>query len=165
MGKFIITNINKLSPKHENMVLPYEYYRYEVTDGKEKYEVGSPNGGNQTVVAFYVIPPGKAGYQFHYHIANEEVFYVVAGKGICETFDGSHAISAGDIVICPAGKNGAHRILNASETENLVYLDVDTNHTPDIAYYPHSRKVGIRTAGGIRDNYSLDEPVGYYDHG
>ncbi len=46
--------------------------------------------------------------------------------------------------------------------ENLVYLDVDTNNTPDIVYYPHSNKVGIRAVGGVHDNYDMDSKVDYY---
>ena len=164
MSKIIITNMNKITPKHQSEHKQYEYYAYEVTDSKEKYEVASPNEGNQTVVAFYTLPPGKSNYPFHYHTTNEEVFYIISGSGILETFDTKQPIIAGDIIICPVGKNGAHKITNISKTENLVYLDVDTNNTPDIAYYPHSNKLGIRAVGGNRDNFSLDSKVDYYDN-
>lgn len=163
MPNIIITNKDKIIPKHQNEHEKYEYYKHEVTDSLEKYEVSNPNEGNQTVVAFYTIPPGKSNYPFHYHITNEEVFYIISGNGILETFNEKYKISPGDIIICSVGKNGAHKITNSSETENLVYLDVDTNNTPDIAYYPHSNKVGIRAAGGIRDNYDLDNKINYYD--
>jgi len=164
MQKIIITNKNKITPKHQNEHEKYEYYKYEVTDSRHKYEVSGPNEGNQTVAAFYELPPGKSGYPFHYHTTNEEVFYIISGVGILETFDEKYKISAGDIIVCPVGKNGAHKITNASETENLVYLDVDTNNTPDIAYYPDSNKLGIRAAGGIRDNFNLDDAIDYYEN-
>lgn len=156
--------MSKIEPKHQNEHEKYEYYKHEVTDSHDKYEVASPNEGNQTVVAFYTLLPGKSNYPFHYHTNNEEVFYVISGKGILETFDDKYQITAGDIIVCPVGKNGAHKIINDSDTENLVYLDVDTNNTPDIAYYPHSNKLGIRAAGGIRDNFSLDDKKDYYDN-
>jgi len=162
MNNIIITNMNKITPKHQCEHNQYEYYEYEVTDSKEKYEVTSPREGNQTVVAFYTLPPGKSNYPFHYHTTNEEVFYIISGNGLLETFNTKQPVIAGDIVVCPVGKNGAHKITNISETENLVYLDVDTNNTPDIAYYPHSNKLGIRAAGGVRDNYSLDSNIDYY---
>ena len=163
MQKIILTSKEKIIPTHRNEHEPYEFYRYEVTDNQYKYEAMSPNEGNQTVAAFYTLPPGKSSCPFHYHTSNEEVFYVISGSGILETFDGKYKISAGDIFVCPIGKNGAHKITNSSETENLVYLDVDTNNTPDIAYYPHSNKVGIRAAGGIRDNYDLSNTINYYE--
>ncbi|MCL1873666.1 MAG: cupin domain-containing protein [Clostridiales bacterium] len=164
MKEIIITNMGKIAPKHENKHKKYEFYKYEVTDSQEKYEVFSPNEGNQTVVAFYALPPGKSAYPFHYHTTNEEVFYVISGNGILETYTENYQITAGDVIVCPVGEKGAHKIMNSSQTENLVYLDVDTNNTPDIAYYPHSNKIGIRAAGGIRDNFSLDGKIGYYDN-
>ena len=163
MKRIIIANMNKITPKHTSEHGKYEYYKYEVTDSREKYEVANPDEGNQTVVAFYTLPPGKSNYPFHYHTTNEEVFYVIAGNGILETFDEKYPITVGDIIVCPVGKSGAHKIVNTSETENLVYLDVDTNNTPDIAYYPRSNKIGIRAKGGIHDNYKADEKVDYYD--
>jgi len=159
----IITNMDKITPSHHQHK-QYEYHKHEVTDSRQKYEVASPREGNQTVVAFYTLPPGKSSYPFHYHSTNEEVFYIISGNGIVETFDAKHAVAAGDIMVFPAGKNGAHKITNSSETEDLVYLDVDTNNTPDIAYYPHSNKLGIRAAGGVHDNYRLDSKVDYYDN-
>ena len=163
MKDIIITSRNKITPRRQSEHAKYEYYKYDITDSRDKYEVTSPNEGNQTIVAFYRIPPGKSNYPFHYHTTNEEVFYVISGNGILETFDNKHPITAGDIIVCPVGKNGAHKITNASETEDLIYLDVDTNNTPEIAYYPHSNKIGIRAAGGIRDNYGLDNTKDYYE--
>jgi len=163
MKEIIITSKEKIMPKHQNEHGKYEYYKYEVTDSREKYEVVSPNEGNQTVAAFYMVPPGKSNYPFHYHTTNEEVFYIISGNGLLETIDEKYAIKTGDIIVCPVGKKGAHKITNVSEIENLVYLDVDTNNTPDIAYYPHSNKIGIRASGGIHYNYDLDNRKDYYE--
>ena len=163
MSEIIITRFDKIAPNHHNEHEKYEYYRREVTDRRHKYEVASPKEGNQTVVAFYTIPPGKSNYPFHYHTANEEVFYIISGDGILETADGARTITAGDIIVCPAGPRGAHKITNSSTEMDLVYLDVDTNNTPDIAFYPRANKVGIRAAGGVRDNFDLGSKVGYYD--
>jgi len=148
MNEIIITNMEKISPKHHEHN-QYEYYSYEIER-------------NKTVTGFYTLPPGKSNYPFHYHITNEEVFYVISGNGILETFNENYKIAAGDIIVCPVGKDGAHKITNTSETENLVYLDVDTNITPDIVYYPHSNKLGVR-APGIYDNFNLDNKTDYYD--
>jgi len=52
----------------------------------------------------------------------------------------------------------------ASKHENKHKKYGFYNNTPDIAYYPHSNKIGIRAAGGIRDNFSLDGKIGYYDN-
>ena len=164
MSEIIITNMNKIAPTYQNKHEKYEFYKYAVTESVQKYEVASPREGNQTVTAFYSLPPGKSSYPFHYHTVNEEVFYIISGSGVVETFDGEHSVTAGDIMVFPAGKAGAHKLTNTSETENLVYLDVDTNKTPEIAYYPHSNKVGIRAVNGMRDNFDLGDTVDYYDN-
>lgn len=158
----IITNINKLNPKHNEKHTQYEFDKYAVTDSGMKYEVTGAFQGNQSVVAFYSIPPGKSNYPFHYHTTNEEVFYIIKGEGILETISGETRVSAGDVFVCPVGEKGAHKLTNASSTDDLVYLDVDTNNTPDIAFYPHSNKIGIRAAGGIRHNFDLDSNVDYF---
>jgi uncharacterized cupin superfamily protein len=148
MKDIIITNMEKITPEHHEHN-SFEYYRYEVER-------------NQTVTAFYTIPPGKMNYPLHYHLANEEVFYIISGTGVLETTSEKYPIKTGDVIVCPIGDKGAHRITNTSETENLVYLDVDTYIRPEVVYYPHSNKVGIRAAG-ISDNYSVDSNKDYYD--
>lgn len=162
MGKLIITNMDRLVSVHNEEHEGYAYDKYNVTDSKEKYEVASPAQGNQTVVAFYSIPPHKSNYPFHYHSTNEEVFYIISGQGTLETSTGTTQVTAGDIIVCPVGEEGAHKLTNASDTENLVYLDVDTNHTPDIAFYPHSQKLGVRLKG-FRENYKLESGVDYWE--
>lgn len=93
------------------------------------------------------------------------VFYIISGSGILETYDGEQTITAGDIILCPAGKDGAHKITNTSKVENLVYLDVDTYQTPDINYYPNSNKIGIRDfENDVYDNYSIDSKIDYYEN-
>ena len=163
MDEIIVTRMDKIRPIHHNEHEKYEYYRHDVTKREYKYEAASPKEGNQTVVAFYTIPPGKSNYPFHYHTANEEVFYIISGCGILETPNGTRPVTAGDIIVCPVGQGGAHKITNSSSEADLTYLDVDTNNTPDIAFYPHTNKAGIRAVGGIRANFNLDSKVDYYD--
>ena len=79
MKEITVTRMDRIIPKHRNECEPYEYYKHEVTDARDKYEVRSPSEGNQTVVAFYTLPPGKSNYPFHYHTTNEEVFYIISG--------------------------------------------------------------------------------------
>ena len=112
----IITNKNKLEAKHVSHE-PYEYYKYEVTKGA---------GLSQCYAAIYEIPPGKTNIPYHYHLKNEEVFYIISGRGEVETADGPKAISAGDVMVCPPTEKGAHKITNTSDTEKLVYIDFDT---------------------------------------
>lgn len=152
--EIIITNKDQLEPVHKCEHEPYEYYKYEITERKQ---------GNQCYVSLYEIPPKKAGYPYHYHMKNEEVFYIISGKGLLETPSGNKQVSAGDIIICPPDKDGAHRLFNSSETEKLVYLDCDVIHSPDVVHYPHSNKVGVIINGESSTFYKQDSNVDYYE--
>ncbi len=149
-----ITNKESIIPKHKCEHEPYEYFKYEVTER---------NNDSQCYVAIYEIPPLKANYPYHYHSKNEEVFYVISGKGILESPNGNRSISAGDIIICPPSEKGAHKIINASQDEKLVYLDCDTVNSPDIAYYPNSDKVGIIINGESSAFYKQSDRADYYE--
>jgi uncharacterized cupin superfamily protein len=148
-----ITRKDLIKPKHKSEHEPYEYFKYEVTKRSRD---------NQCYVAIYEIPPQKASYPYHYHLKNEEVFYIISGNGILETPDGNKTISAGDIIVCPPSEKGAHRIINSSHSEMLVYLDCDTVNYPDIAYYPNSDKVGIILNGESSIFYEKSTEVDYY---
>lgn len=96
-----------------------------------------------TVVSVYEIPPKKSAYPYHFHHCNEETFYILSGQGILKTPEGERTVSPGELLFFPAGPEGAHKLTNSSETENLVYLDFDAVHDIDIAEYPDSGKIGI----------------------
>lgn len=149
-----ITNKNLIKPKHKCEHEPYEYNKYEVTgQGNE----------NQSYVAIYEIPPKKANYPYHYHLKNEEVFYIISGNGILETHSGNKSISVGDIIVCPPSEKGAHKIINSSQTEMLVYFSCDTVNSPEVVVYPNSNKVGILVNGKPGIFYKKDTNVDYYD--
>ena len=72
-------------------------------------------------------------------------------------------MGAGELIFFPAGEEGAHKLTNASETENLVYLDFDVTHELDAAVYPDSDKIGI-WGMGINQIFPKSADVDYY-HG
>lgn len=149
-----ITNKNLMEPKHKSTNERYEYYKYKVTNENEE---------SQLSVAIYEIPPQKANYPYHYHNKNEEVFYIISGEGILETPDGNKPISAGDIIFCPSSEMGAHKIINSSVSEMLVYLDCDSINYPEIVGYPESQKIGVFTKNKPGMFYKEDTNVAYYE--
>lgn len=152
--KIIITNKNSIKPKHRCEHEPYEYYKYEVI---------KPSDENQSVVSIYEIPPQKANYPYHYHLNNEEVFYIISGEGILETPGGNIRISAGNTIVCPASEKTAHRIVNSSHTEMLVYFECDTASSLDVVGYPNSNKINIAIKGQPNKLYRSNTIVDYYD--
>lgn len=89
------------------------------------------------------VPPGKAAYPFHSHQVNEEMFLVLSGSGEVRIGDATYALRKGDIIACPAGgPETAHQIRNCGE-EELQYLAVSTQESPEICDYPDSGKFGV----------------------
>lgn len=135
--------------EHEN----YEYFRRKFV----------PFGAAEnTQVSIYEIPPLKSAYPYHYHCKNEETFYILSGTGILKTPNGEHQVVAGDLLFFPIGPEGAHKLTNISETENLVYIDFDVVHDLDVAVYPDSDKIGI-WGMGINKIFPQSGNVDYYD--
>lgn len=152
--EILITNKELIKSQHKCEHEPYEYNKYEITKRSK---------GGQCYVAIYEIPPQKSNYPYHYHLKNEEVFYIISGEGVLETPNGNKAISVGDIIVCPPSEQGAHRIINTSLTEMLVYLDFDTINSPEVVFYPNSDKVGIIVHGESSTFYKRNINVDYYE--
>lgn len=131
----------------------YEYYR------KKFIPFG---GAKNTLVSVYEIPPRKAAYPYHFHHKNEETFFILSGEGILRTPEGERKVAAGEFLFFPTGPEGAHKLTNCSDTENLVYIDFDVVHDVDIAVYPDSDKIGV-WGMGINQLYPQAEAVDYYE--
>lgn len=93
-----------------------------------------------------VLPPGKRAFPFHNHAANEEMFFILEGKGEIRMGAEQVPVKKGDFIACPpgAGKEHAHQIVNTSDKE-LRYLAVSTNISPEVAEYPDTGKFGVLT--------------------
>lgn len=88
-----------------------------------------------------VVPPGKAAYPFHSHLANDELFVILEGSGELRLGPQRHPVRAGDVVGCPKGDAAsAHQIVNTGATD-LRYLSLSSTISPEICEYPDSGKV------------------------
>ena len=154
MSKIRHCKIDQIPASHKCEHEGYEYFRRKfVPFGAAK----------NTHVCVYEIPPGKAAYPYHYHCKTEETFYIISGIGTLRTPEGEKQVAAGELIFFPAGEAGAHKLTNASDAENLVYLDFDVTHELDVAVYPDSDKIGI-WGMGINQIFPTSADVDYY-HG
>lgn len=121
--------------------------------------------------SLYELSSGDRSWPYHYHAANEEAFYVLAGEGRVRGPDGDCRVRAGDYVACPASEDGAHRMVNDGD-DSLRYLALSTMDDPDVAIYPDSGKFGVFTGappGGTAERhevsgyYRLGDDVDYWD--
>ena len=152
--KVLVTKKDDVKAAHVGFHPAYEF---------DKRDVLPRDGGNQCAVTFYDIAPGKSNYPFHYHTASEEIFYIIAGEGVVETNEGAIPISAGSVVVCPVGEEGAHRITTPSGSEPLTYINIDVVPTVDMAVYPKTGKIGVFTRDGFTKWYKTDGNVPYYE--
>jgi uncharacterized cupin superfamily protein len=114
--------------------------------------------------------PGKRSFPFHYHLAQEEALYVLAGKATLRLGDREIALREGDYVALPAGPAHAHQLIN-STAEACRYLSLSTADLPEIVLYPDSKKLGL--LGGPASSDASGKPLihvsahgqtlGYYD--
>lgn len=116
------------------------------------------------------LPSGKSAFPFHMHHANEEMFYILEGKGSIRIGDEHHPIRRGDFISLPAGRQNAHQITNDSKAP-LRYIAVSTMRVPEVAEYPDSGKLGVFTgtgpgqeagAGDLRHFAMLADGVDYW---
>ncbi len=112
---------------------------YEGQSGPMANQIGAEQIGCRLMI----VPPGKRGYPYHNHRANEEMFYIIEGTGTYRFGTKEYSLKRGDLVSAPAGgKDTAHQIINDSESP-LKYLAISTMKHPDVIEYPETGKLGI----------------------
>ena len=139
-----------------------ELRRSEKGFGFTEYPVLPDGFGKRSQISFYELPPLHSNFPYHYHLAQEETFYIISGNGVIKTPDGEKPVKAGDIIFCPGGEEGAHRLTNTSDSEALVYIDFDAVVPYDVCIYPDSQKVGVWSPT-INKVYRMEDNVDYYD--
>jgi uncharacterized cupin superfamily protein len=100
-------------------------------------------GSEKLGASLFEIPPGASSFPLHVHWANEEMIVVLAGRPALRSLDGERELEPGEVVACPSGERGAHRIYNRGD-EAVRVLVVSTMLAPDIATYPDSGKLWVR---------------------
>jgi uncharacterized cupin superfamily protein len=125
--------------------------------GRVRLDLGSAAGSAHTGLKHVRSDPGKLICVPHCHSAEEELFVVVEGDGVCELGDESFPVRPGSVIGRPAGTGVAHAI-RAGES-GIAVLAYGTREPSDICYYPRSGKIYIGGLGVI----GRIEPVDYWD--
>ncbi len=79
--------------------------------------------------SLFELPPGAASFPLHAHLHNEEAIVVLRGRPTLRTLDGERVLEPGEVVGCPAGRAGAHRLDNAGD-EPVRVLVISTMCSP-----------------------------------
>ncbi|WP_048078272.1 cupin domain-containing protein, partial [Halorubrum sp. AJ67] len=107
---------------------------------------------------------------YHYHTANEEALYVLAGEGTLRLDGGTHSLRPGEFAAFPADASGAHRVVNDGDA-TLRYLVISTMREPEVTVYPDSEKFGVyvgsppggRGSRSLEGYYRVDDDVDYWE--
>jgi uncharacterized cupin superfamily protein len=105
--------------------------------------IGRQAGSEKLGASLFELPPRASSFPLHVHHANEELIVVLAGRPTLRSLDGERELAPGEVVACPPGERGAHRLDNRSGEPARVVI-VSTMIAPDIATYPDSNKVWVR---------------------
>jgi uncharacterized cupin superfamily protein len=123
--------------------------------------IGPLLGAKDLGYSYDVVPPGKRSCPFHSHRGEEELFFIVRGKGLLRYGNETRPIRAGDLICCPTGgPETAHQIVNDSDAE-LAYLSVSTMLPSEVCEYPDSNKIGA-FASGLRHMARAGDSVDYW---
>lgn len=107
------------------------------------YDLGRAAGSEDVGLQRFIVYEGHQYMPEHYHTAEEELFYVLRGKGTLLQEAERVPVEAGDVVSFPAGTGVAHAFL-ADRGEDLEYLAFAERNKNDVIVYPRSDKLRIR---------------------
>ena len=101
-------------------------------------------GGRLGVVQMR-LAQGMSTCPFHWHLREDEVFFVQSGRGFLRYGETLQPLRPGDCVSCPAGTQIAHQIANPYP-EDLVYLAIGDHDPHEVCGYPDNGKLMVRGA-------------------
>jgi uncharacterized cupin superfamily protein len=131
-----------------------------------RVRVGHALGTERLGASVWEVEPGQAAYPYHFHLTEEELVLVLAGRPSLRTPDGWRELVAGDLVSFPRGEGGAHQLVNRT-SEPVRFLAVSTNGEPDLVFYPDSQKLGASErrpdGSGFAQWFRIADAVDYYD--
>jgi len=124
--------------------------------------IGASVGAALTGLSVYELPPGQAGWAYHYELQREEWLIVVAGEVVVRTPGGDRALRAGDVVCFPPGAEGAHQVRNDSDAPARFAMPSSFAPEGYVAIRPDSN-TALVVGPGFRQIVPLDENLGYWD--
>jgi uncharacterized cupin superfamily protein len=122
--------------------------------------LGRQAGARDLGASLFELPPGAATFELHAHHSNEEMLVVLAGRPTLTGLGGSmRELEPGDVISCPAGREGAHRLDNHGDEPARVLI-VSTMKAPEINEMLESGTFWVRdyAPGLTPDEPGLDIP-------
>jgi len=129
--------------------------------GAAAVDIGSTIGAEHLGGTLFEVPPGEKATPYHWEAAQEEWLVVLSGTPTVRTPEGEEELAPGDLVVFPAGPDGAHQVRNASGAPCRFLMF--SNRAPiNAIHYPDSAKTAVRTPWG-RSNFPDAAATGYWE--
>ena len=106
-----------------------------------RIDVSSVLGSNATAMYVYDLEPGRSSCPYHYEY-EEEWLLVLEGAIVVRAPDGEHALERGDLLCFPPGPDGAHKVMNRSDSPARILM-FSSARVPAVSVYPDSDKIGV----------------------
>jgi uncharacterized cupin superfamily protein len=107
----------------------------QIVLGRVRKRLGNAAGLTQFGVNLTTLKPGAASAQRHWHTAEDEFVYVLAGELVLCEDGGEVVMRPGDAAGFKAGVANGHCLINRSDRD-AVYLEVGTRAARERAEYP-----------------------------
>ena len=124
--------------------------------------LGRQAGAEALGASLFELAPGASSFPLHVHHANEELIVVLAGRPTLRSLGDApeRELEPGEVVACPAGRRGAHRIDNRGG-EPVRLMVVSTMNAPDVVEFPDSGRIWVRdyAPGSVPPEDALDAIV------
>jgi uncharacterized cupin superfamily protein len=121
------------------MIEAANIFQAVITQGR--IDLAGAAAGIGTRMYLYDVDPGTSSCPYHYEYVDEWLL-VVSGSVAVRTPDGERNLEAGALVRFPAGPEGAHKIMNRTDSPARTLL-LSIDHGPAVSVYPDSNKVGV----------------------
>jgi uncharacterized cupin superfamily protein len=106
-----------------------------------RLDVAQHLGSTGLMMFVYDLEPGRSSSPFHYEYEDEWLL-VVDGTVVLRAPDGEHRLQRGDLVRFPAGPDGAHKVMNRSDTPARTLM-FSSSRLPAVSVYPDSDKIAV----------------------
>ena len=128
--------------------LAWDHWEEGARFGGAHIPLGEIGGARDVGVNLVELLPHKQSCPFHWHLREEEHFFVLSARCVLRPGDARHEMGPMDYVCFPAGTRVAHCFENPFD-EPCRILAIGTRDPDEIAVYPDSRKMKLRALGLI----------------
>lgn len=126
---------------------PYPAEFNAPSNGRIKYALGPAGALNDFGVNLVHLPAGVTSSLRHWHQAEDEFIYVVAGELILRADAGEQVLRVGDCAAFPKNTGDGHHLVNRSG-ETAIYLEVGSRSAEELITYSDVDMVLDRARGG-----------------